>query len=625
MKRLVSWMVACSLAAWSGCTGAESDPDERSVHAVVVSPETANLKVDETLTLQAVALDNEGEPIEGVEFVWVSSDPAIAAVEAGAVTGKAAGHAAITASADGVTSHDAKLTVVAEQQAAFELLVSREKLPVLQGTTETLEVSVVRKNGFTGPVLITHTDLPEGAELETNTIAEGQSSIVLTLTAAAGAPHSLPTTVTLRGTAQAANLMAEKNVAVTVYGPPGSLDQSFAGGKVVLPVGTSDDYVNGVAIQADGKIVVVGQSAENLGDFAVTRLTRDGLLDTTFGTDGIVTTQIGTGQDTARAVAVQADGKIVVAGSSIGGATGLDFALARYLTDGSLDPTFGVVGKVTTSFADDSDIAYAIAIDAQGNIVLAGESNQGGSASGVDFALARYLPTGALDTTFDGDGKLTTAVSSFSGRDSAYAMVLEQVGAEQRILVAGGEGDFVLARYLPSGALDAGFGEGGTLKGVFGSSIGAARGVALTKEGKIVVAGHINHDFAMVRFSENGALDTTFGAGAPVITKISATNWDEAHGVVIEESGKIVLGGWVYEGGGSNGNFALARYTAEGVLDPSFGNAGIVIETVAPTGKRDEGHAIVLQADERVPTVRAITAGFASDSNYDLAVTRHWL
>jgi len=626
MKRFVSVLAAFSFALGSACTESEADPEERSVHTVVLTPEVASLGVEQQVSLKATALDEEGEPIEGVSFEWASSNPAVAIVEAGVATGKSPGVAAITARAAGVISNDATLTVTAAEQAAFELIVSRDKLPVLQGTTEMLDVTVVRKNGFAGPVLVTHGDLPEGAELETQTIPEGQDTITLTLAAAALAPHSLPTAVTLRGTSPMPGVpSAEKVITVTIYGPPGSLDQSFAGGKVVTPVGSSDDYVNGVAVQADGKIVVVGQSAENLGDFAVTRLTRDGELDTTFGGDGIVTTQIGTGRDTAHAVAIQPDGKIVVVGTSDNATTGLDFAVVRYLEDGSLDPTFGTVGKVITAFGDDSDTAYAVAIDTEGRIVVAGESSQGTSVTGVDFALARYLPSGELDATFDDDGKVLTAIADASGRDSAYAMVLEQVAGEQRILLAGGEGDFQLARYLPTGALDPSFGEGGKVKSVFGSTIGAARGLGLAADGKILVAGHIHHDFAVVRFSENGALDTTFGGGARVITKISESNWDEAHGLVVQENGAIVLGGWVYEGNSSNGNFALARYTSEGILDATFGDAGIVIEPVAPTGKRDEGHAIVLQVDERVPTVRVITAGFSSDANYDLAVTRHWL
>jgi len=507
--------------------------------------------------------------------------------------------------------------------ASFELVLSRDKLPVLQGTSETLEVSVVRKNGFTGAVLIQAVNLPAGCEMETSTIPEGQSTIQLTLKARADAPHSLPTTVSLRGTAAA--VRAEKSMTVTVYGPPGSLDQSFLGGKVLVKAGSGDEYVNGVAVQADGKIVVVGQSAENLGDFLVLRLMRDGALDISFGDGGVVKTPFGSGRDTAQGVAIQPDGKIVVVGTTDAGATGLDFAIARYNVDGSLDAGFGAGGKQITALGDDSDTAFAVVIDAQGKLVVAGDSNQGASSSGLDFALARYLPDGTLDASFEGDGKLTTALDPSAGRDSAYALLLEQVAGEQRILVAGGEGDFSLARYLPNGALDPAFGEAGKVTHVFGSVIGAARALGLDKDGKILVGGHIDHDFALARFSENGALDATFGDGAPVITKVSEGNWDEAHALVVQEDGAIVMAGWAYEGNGSNGDFVLARYTPAGVLDARFGSAGIVIEAVAAAGKRDEAHAVALQADERIPTVRVISAGFASDANYDVAVTRHWL
>ena len=162
MKRFLSVLTALSLALGSACTASEADPEERSVHSVVLTPETASLGVDQQVSLKATALDEEGEPIEGVSFEWASSNPSVAIVEEGVASGKSPGVAAITARAAGVTSNDATLTVTAAEQALFELIVSRDKVPVLQGATETFEVTVVRRNGFTGPVLLTHTDLPEG-------------------------------------------------------------------------------------------------------------------------------------------------------------------------------------------------------------------------------------------------------------------------------------------------------------------------------------------------------------------------------------------------------------------------------------------------------------------------------
>src|SRR5262249_20575719 len=159
------------------------------------------------------------------------------------------------------------------------------------------------------------------------------------------------------------------------------------GGKVVVPVGKSDDYARAMAVAADGKIIVAGQAAENLGDFTLLRLERDGTIDESFGTDGIVSTQVGSGSDMAYAVTLQKDGKSVVAGNSSVTSSDKDFAVVRYNEDGSLDKSFGGDGIVTTALGSDSDSAYALLIQPDGKIVLGGDANRTGT--GEDFALVR--------------------------------------------------------------------------------------------------------------------------------------------------------------------------------------------------------------------------------------------
>jgi len=162
---------------------------------------------------------------------------------------------------------------------------------------------------------------------------------------------------------------------------PGDLDPSFGtGGKVItdftdMLFRPSSDQAQELALQADGKIVLAGSSYNGAGgDFALARYNPDGSLDTTFGTNGTVTTDFGADyEESATTFALQADGKIVVAGSSYNG-TGDDFALARYNPDGSLDPTFGTDGIVTTDFSGDSDSANDLALQADGKIVVAGHA-----------------------------------------------------------------------------------------------------------------------------------------------------------------------------------------------------------------------------------------------------------
>ena len=518
--------------------------------------------------------------------------------------------------------------------ASFTLALSSDKLPVLTGTSATIEVTLTRTGGFDGAVTLSPAGLPAQATatFAPETLAAGETKSTLTVTAPAGTPHSLPTAVTVRGVA--GDTQATKSLTVTITGTSGSLDTSFgaAGGKVLIPAGASDDYAFAMAVQPDGKIVVVGRAAEHRSDFAVLRLERDGALDTTFGpstSPGKVLTDFGD-SDTAYAVAVQPDGKIVVAGSAIVTGSGLDFAVARYNTNGTLDATFGTGGKLTTTFSTDSDTAYALLLQADGKIVVGGDTNQGSSGTGVDYALARYNTDGTLDATFGQSstpGKLTTALAAFSGRDSIYALTLQTVAGEERIVAAGGEGDFSVARYLPNGTLDATFGAASTGKvtALMGSSIGAARAVRIAADGKIVLAGHVSGEVALVRLDAGGRVDAGFGASGKVITTVPSTREAVAQGLAIDGEGKIVVGGWASEPNSSAGNFAVLRYLTDGQLDTTFGGTGMVITPVAEGTRADQGNAVLLQTDDRIPAVRVLVAGQASGgSNYEFAVTRYW-
>jgi uncharacterized delta-60 repeat protein len=508
------------------------------------------------------------------------------------------------------------------EEAEFELRVANTKVPVLQGASEEITVELVRKGEFRGPVHVEALELPDGASVTPGTIEADADTITLEVRADDDAPHSLPTAVELVGTAD--ELVRSVELTVTVCGRPGALDTSFQVARGVVSVGAGEDYANALAVTSEGKVVVAGSSAENRGDIALIRLERDGRLDTSFGERGKVMTSLGSGTDVAHAVALQKDGKIVVAGATTGTATGLDFVIVRYLDDGTLDPSFGDRGKTSVALSNDSDAAYALLVQEDGRIVAAGSANQGATMSGVDFALVRLEADGSLDESFGDGGRVLTPVGDGSASDVIHAIVSQQVDGEERLVAAGGEGDFAVARYTTDGALDPSFGKGGLVSGVFGSVIGAAHAVTTTHDERILVAGHHGHDFALAQFDPSGRLDTAFGDDGTLVTAISEDNWDEARGLSVEADGKIVVGGWVYEGSSSSGNFALVRYTAEGVLDDGFGERGLVITELAATGKNDVANALLLQTDPRVPTTRVLLAGSANDSNHDFAVTRYW-
>jgi uncharacterized delta-60 repeat protein len=219
-------------------------------------------------------------------------------------------------------------------------------------------------------------------------------------------------------------LLAPAGIALAA---PGDLDPTFdTDGKLTTAIGTSADNATALALQSDGKIVVAGSSRNGSNDdFALARYTSDGSLDTTFSSDGKLTTAIGSSDDNATGVAVQSDGKIVVAGSSRNGSND-DFALVRYTSTGSLDTTFSGDGKLTTAIGSSDDQALALALQSDGKIVVAGFSRSGFLNLNYDFALARYTSTGSLDTTFSSDGILTTAIGA--SIDIATALALQSDG-----------------------------------------------------------------------------------------------------------------------------------------------------------------------------------------------------
>jgi uncharacterized delta-60 repeat protein len=413
-----------------------------------------------------------------------------------------------------------------------------------------------------------------------------------------------------------------------VRGTPGAVDTSFGGGVQITPVAGSEDYAHAVAVQADGKVLTAGTTAISTGTVvAVTRHLRDGGLDPAFGTGGKVITQVGARGDSARAIAVQADGKIVVAGWT--DATGIDsnFLVLRYRTDGTLDPDFADGGRFVLPIGagNGTDRAFAVAVQDDGRIVVAGTTLTGTSTTGQDFALIRLTTAGALDAGFGQGGKVVTPMQTHSGGDTVYALALPVIEGEQRIVAAGGEGDFMAARYTSNGTLDASFGQGGRVVGMFRGNIGAARSVALLPGGRMVLAGGIGNNFAAAQLTVSGTLDAGFGQGGLVTVPVSAGNWDNATAVARQADGKLLLGGWSYRDTSSSGDFVALRLLPGGALDTMFGTEGIAIHPVAAGTRSDSARGMVLQSDDRVPAVRAILGGEVSVNNYDFGLLRLWL
>jgi uncharacterized delta-60 repeat protein len=408
---------------------------------------------------------------------------------------------------------------------------------------------------------------------------------------------------------------------------PGDLDTSFgAAGKVVTYIGLSN-VGQAVALQPDGKIVMGGYSfdlATLSNEFALTRYMPDGNLDASFGGDGIVTTSFRASNALVQSVALQPDGKIIAAGYVVTSAF-FSFALARYLPNGSLDTTFDGDGKVTidipggvgaivlqpdgkivavgftalarfhsdgaldTTFGTGGVVNVdfeqsAAAVQPDGKIVTAGAI----STSQREFALARFLSDGMLDTTFHGDGRVNTVfdISDFSGLGGdagASAVSLQPDGkiiaAGAAIVFADGHVDFALARYLPDGALDATFGGGdGRVTTDFGDD-SAAAAMTLQPDGKIVAAGVAFGSFGLARYLPDGTLDTNFSDDGLVTTSFGADRFSRALALVLQPDGRLVAGGSVtrpVEGIA----FALARY-----------ESGLLLGVGPPTTKEQCKHS----------------------------------
>ena len=404
-------------------------------------------------------------------------------------------------------------------------------------------------------------------------------------------------------TGQGALALAMLLAPTLIYGQTqgGTLDPSFGtGGKVTT------DLAGALAVQADGKLVMAGGApTANFGTaFALERFNSNGTLDASFGTGGKVTSDFGGRFGGATSVALQTDGKIVAAGGLVIGLFN-DFVVARYNSNGTLDTTFGTGGKVITDFGVSTQ-AMSVAVQPDGKIVVGGYANLDG---GYNFEVVRYNSNGTLDASFGTGGKVTTTFGVEQQGFSyalAYSLAVQQDG---KIVLAGeatlnGDRDFALARYNSNGTIDPSFGTGGKVTTTFGKN-DVAFAVAVQPNGNIVTAGFGLFKFALARYNSNGTLDPGFGTGGLVTTSIGGLN-DGAERLALQGDGKIVVGGRSF----INGNFhsALVRYNTSGTLDAGFGAGGKV--TTIFGGDSDDVGTIAIQPDGKIVVPGVATIGW---------------
>jgi uncharacterized delta-60 repeat protein len=331
---------------------------------------------------------------------------------------------------------------------------------------------------------------------------------------------------------------------VARYNPNGTLDTTFDGDGIKTIDFGGADHAAAVAIQADGKIVVVGSTSKN-DNVAVARLTDTGALDTSFNGTGLLTIDLAGAGEAGNAVAIQADGKIVVAGTN-----GVDFAVMRVNSaDGSLDGAFGSGGKKIIDVGGPADSANAVAIQSDGKIVATGNNSS-------DFAIVRLNSTdGSADATFDTDGIETV---NMGGVDIARGLVIQP---NTKIVVVGSNGgDMAIARLnAANGSLDSSFDADGK-QTVDISGADDARAVQLQPDGKILVVGDTGNnasDTAVIRLTTAGALDTTFNSTGKFSFDVTGPTFlDLGTAAVLSPQGRLIVAG---QGGGGQVNGSLVR------------------------------------------------------------------
>jgi uncharacterized delta-60 repeat protein len=391
----------------------------------------------------------------------------------------------------------------------------------------------------------------------------------------------------------------------------GTLDSSFGVDGKVIGQDYGDCYA--IALMKDDKIVMAG-TASLISGFSVASYLPNGSPDSSFGTNGFVSTDFGYSAATAYGVAVQADGKIIAAGC--GNLNGIDILLARYNADGSLDQTFGSAGKVIANFGG-WEYVTSMALQSDGKIVVCGNV-------GYLLMLVRFNTDGSVDQSFGSHGQ---AILDLGSLDYGTCVAIQPDGK----IIQGGykhtPTKFLLVRYLNNGIVDTTFGQNGVVETDFnetGSEIVYALDVKAN--GIIDAAGTMNlpgtsgnENMAIAQYLENGMLDGTFGNDGKAIVKFGDNT--SARAIAYQKDGKIILAGGI--GGeaisGISLNAAIARLNANGTIDTTFADEG---KQITDFGYYERYNGVALQSNGKIVTGGQFES-FGSDFHYDFALARY--
>ncbi|HET6765815.1 MAG TPA: T9SS type A sorting domain-containing protein [Chitinophagaceae bacterium] len=411
-------------------------------------------------------------------------------------------------------------------------------------------------------------------------------------------------------------LLAEINLHAQHCGP---LDSTFGSSGTTFGVTVTDNdrwpYSRNLIVQPDKKIIqTVTVSTSARYEFGLIRYKADGKLDSAFGTNGRVTAQVGSGESQAEASALQSDGKIVSAGSATSAGYIRSFALVRYHSNGKVDSSFGLNGRVITQVGTSYDYATAIAIQPDGKIIVVGASFDAYYTGA--FAILKYNNNGSLDNSFGQNGKIITHPgplisyigNTYFGRHADEYASAVLIQSDGKIVVAGksysysGCWDYyggiycnpalAVLRFNNNGTVDSSFGINGkvadSVKLLYASS------AVLQNDEKIVIAGSgYSGGFVTARFKTNGSPDSSFGNNGISITQTVTGGNPWAASVAIQPDEKIVVAGTTAN------NFTVARYLTDGNLDNTFNGNGVLVFDIGQPGSVDEVSGVGIQ-DNRI-------------------------
>lgn len=394
---------------------------------------------------------------------------------------------------------------------------------------------------------------------------------------------------------------ASKNILMPGIAAQLSVVTSRLAGVTIIQVGAHNDVPKAIRSLPDGSTLIAGISYEkSLVDMFIAKVDRNGVLVKSFGEQGIVLSPVGSGNDRVNAVAFDKEGRIVLVGARHN-SVDLDFALWRYEIDGALDTSFGQGGTLRVAFADGNDEARGLDIQSDGRMVVIGSGHAGDGEVGV--AVTRLDASGNLDTTFGGTGKVVVVAPGLA--NGGYRVRLDAAGKIYVAGSSEVSGDVELLRLLPDGNLDSTFGVSGRWTASRGEGAEIPSALALASDGKILLASSVFREgkrlVDLLRLTDAGQLDSSFGSDGKAAGSTLAT----LNEIAVRADGKILVVGSYYQSASTRSDFSLEQYLDNGQLDPSFGKLGRVISAVSEDN--DSINTVLLQPNGATIAVGVIS------------------